>query len=370
MSDALLHYPAFRYAAWRSSVARDPAKANLVLTAFFFLLLLFAGWRDHSFILPGRAVGLLQHPGPWVYLAGQALLPFAVRTSVRRLENLKETVPDALSDEYLEANLPEHRRRVATWIDRERPLSTFTYALLTIVGMAILAWNSISNQQPIKRVGFEFWDSVSFFWGYAITRFEKLYFWVLLMPCLVHLQVMVVLEMSRLLTHAARNHGLVLRPYHEDGAGGTRALIDTVLHQLVPTFFFASMLSLSAMFAHRKFDPTTIGGLSLTCALFIVVYLVPAIALRNAIVVEKQRQMAEVARRQETLYTAILAEKPVDDAAGMLGKLSAVADQLRKLPEWPQFARVVQFASVAASSPTVVWAYHRSVDLIAKWVNQ
>jgi hypothetical protein len=369
MSDVLLHYPAFRYAAWWRRTPANPAKTNLVVTGVFFALLMFAGWRDHSFVLAGRPVGLLEHPGPWVYLAGQALLPFAVRTSVQRLQNLKATIPGTLSDEYLAANLEEHNRRVAAWIDRDDALATFTYALLTSVGIAILAWNSYSNQQPIAKVGFEFWDSSSFFWGYAITRFEKLYFWMLLMPCLVHLQVLVVYEMSHLLIDAARKHGLILRPYHEDEAGGTRAIIDTVLHQLVPTFFFASMLSLSAMFAHRKFDPTTIGGLSLTCALFVVVYLIPAIALRNAIVLEKQRQMAEIAGRQAMLYVGVLAANASEDAAGALGKLSAVAEHLRKLPEWPQFARVVQFLSVAASSPSVVWAYHQSVDLIVKWAH-
>jgi hypothetical protein len=349
-------------------VPLDAAKANLVVSAVFLALLVLAGWRDHSFFLPGRAVGLLQHAGPWIYIVGQAVLPFVVRTSVRRLQNLETTVPDALTNEYMVGNIEDHRCRIEAWINRRTAWSKITYSVLTSVGLAILAWNSYSNQKPIPEVGFEFWDSISYIWGYAITRFEKLYFWLLLMPCLFHLQFLVVLQMSRLLIHAAKHHGLVLRPYHEDGAGGTRALIDTVLHQLMPTFFFASMLSLSAMIAHRKFDPTTIGSLSLTCGLFFLLYLVPAIALRNAIVVEKRRQMADIARRQESLYATIVAAKPDNEAAGTIGKLSEIAAHLKQLPEWPQFAQVARIGTLAMGSPSVLWAYHRGLILVAKWI--
>lgn len=368
--DVLSRYPAFRYVAWLGRWKQlDPAKSNLVVTGIFLLLLLVAGWRDRSFILWGEPVGLLEHPGPLIYLVGQAVLPFAVRTSVRRLENLKETVPDALTDEYLTANLPQHHEFICDWVALRSTWSRVTYSVLTSVGIGIVAWNSYSNQRPLPEVGFEFWDSVSFTWGYAVTRIEKLYFWVLLIPCLFHLQILVVFRMSRLLMDAAKKHGLVLKPYHEDGAGGTRALIDTVLHQLMPTFFFASMLTFGTMAVHRKFDPTTVGALALTCVLFFLIYLAPAVALRNAIVLEKRRQLAEIGRQQQTLYVAIATGKPDNDDVGLIVQLSEIAEHLRRLPHWPQLAKVARFASVAMGSPSIVWAYHRGTELAAKWIS-
>lgn len=368
MSTVLLRYQAFRYVVWLRRVKRfDPAQSNLILTAVFLILLLVAGWLDGSFVLRGDPVGLLEHPGPWIYLAGQAVLPFVVRKSIRRLINLEATVPGALTDAYLAEHVPQHRRFIRDWIALRTPWSKTVHNVLTSVGFAILAWNSYSNQRPLPEVGFEFWDSVSFPWAYAITRFEKLYFWMLLMPCLLHLQFLVVFRMSRLLIHAAKHRGLALKPYHEDGAGGTRALIDTVLHPLMPTFFFASMLSFGTMAMHRKFDPTTVGSLALTCVLFFLIYLIPALALRNAIVVEKRRQMSEIARQQQTLYTAIVTGKRDNDDVGMIVQLSEVAEHLRRLPLWPQFAKVARVASLAMGSPTVVWAYDRGMDAVAKW---
>jgi hypothetical protein len=369
MSTVLLRYPAFGYVTWFRRARRfDAAKANLGITAVFLALLLIAGWRDHSFILHGERVGLLEHPGPWIYIVGQAALPFVVRRSIRKLKNLEQTVPGALTNAYFAAHVLEHRQFIRDWIRRRTPWSKVVHSVLMAVGFGILAWNSYSNQRPLPAVGFDFWDSISFPWGYTITRVEKLYFWVLLMPCLLHLQFLVVLRMSRLLIHAAKHQGLALKPYHEDGAGGTRALIDTVLHPLMPTFFFASMLSFGAMAMHRKFDPTTVGGLALTCVLFFLIYLVPAIALRNAIVVEKRRQMAEIARQQETLYTAIVTGKPENDDVGTIVQLSEVAAHLRRLPQWPQFAKVTRVASLAMGSPTVVWAYEHAMPLVTKWV--
>lgn len=368
MSAVLLRYPAFSYLTWlRRHQRLNPAKANLVLTALFLALLLLAGWQDGSFVLRGEPVGLLEHSGPWIYLLGQAVLPFVVRKSIRRLEELDKTVPGALTEAYIATHLPEHRRFIRDWVARRTPWSKALYNLLTSIGFAILAWNSYSNQRPVPEVGFEFWDSSSFTWAYAITRFEKLYFWMLLMPCLFHLQFLVVFRMSRLLIHAAKTRGLALKPYHEDGAGGTRALIDTALHPLMPTFFFASMLSFGTMAMHRKFDPTTVGSLALTSLLFLLIYLVPAVALRNAIVVEKRRQMAEIARKQQQLYIAIVAGKPENDDVGTIVQLSEIADHLRDLPLWPQFAKVARVASLAMGSPTVVWAYQQGMALVTKW---
>lgn len=368
MSTVLLRYPAFSYVAWFPRGKRfDPAYANLVVTALFLVLLIVAGWQDGSFVLRGEPVGLLEHPGPWIYIVGQAVLPFVVRKSIRRLKNLDKTVPGALTEAYLAAHVTQHRRFIRDWIAQRTPWSKTVHTVLTAVGFAILAWNSYSNQRPLPAVGFEFWDSVSHPWAYAITRFEKLYFWMLLMPCLFHLQFLVVYRMSRLLIHAAKHSGLALKPYHEDGAGGTRALIDTVLHPLMPTFFFASMLSFGTMAMHRKFDPTTVGSLALTCVLFFLIYLVPAVALRNAIVVEKRRQMAEIARQQQQLYTAIVTGKPENDDVGTIVQLSEVAAHLRRLPQWPQFAKVARVASLAMGSPTVVWAYERGMALVTKW---
>lgn len=366
--EVLSRYPAFRYVTW---LARwrvfDPAKANLVVTVVFLLLLLLSGWQDRSFILWGTPVGLLEHPGPWLYLLGQAVLPFVVRTSVRRLAELKTTVPDTFTETYLAEHLAEHEEFISKWVHLKTPWSAITYSVLTSIGFVVLGWNSYSNQRPLPEVGFDFWDSISFPWGYTVTRIEKLYVWVLLMPALLHLQVLVVAELSRLLNHAAKRQGLVLKPYHEDGAGGTRALIDTVLHQLMPTFFFASALGFGTMLVHQKFDPTTVGGLALACVLFLLIYLVPAVALRNAIVTEKQRQLAEVARQQQTLYVAIATTKPDNDDVDTIVQLSEIAAHLRRLPQWPQLAKVARFASVAASSPSVIWVYHRGLEVAAKY---
>src|ERR1700746_2920178 len=61
-------------------------RVQCVLTAAFSALaLIIASGIDHSLILSGDNIGLLQHPTIWTFIGLQVALPLSVRSSLKNL---------------------------------------------------------------------------------------------------------------------------------------------------------------------------------------------------------------------------------------------------------------------------------------------
>lgn len=333
------------------------SKLNAYIALLFALVLTIAAKLDQTIFLDEHPVGFLEHPAIFVFLLSQAVLPFFVERGLVSFLRLSERSDTVLSPEVAQKELP----RYCSWLRESIVLRTNTgrvvYVVFVIAGFAFFAWNSFQNQLPYTLVGKDFWDSALHPWGYWSTRLYKFYVWLVVAPLLAHAQVMLVIAMKNFLLSAVRQRGLTLEPYHADGCGGVKVFIDSVLSPMIPVVISAVLLTLSAFFVHRKYDVTTIGGLLLACALFIFVYLVPAVTLRKCISLEKARQLAEVTETQNKLYSIVKHDgsdsSRVSEALGIIGDLSEVCRQISGIPNWPQLARVVKVASIAASSPII-----------------
>jgi len=186
---------------------------------------------------------------------------------------------------------------------------------------------------------------------------------------MVHAQIAIVISITHLVIEGGRAGGVRLDPYDADEAGGTRSLIDTVLNPLVAVVLTASLMSVAAIYVHRRFDSTTVGGLAITILVFVCVYVVPAAALRYAIVADKRRQRAVIRERQAALYSQLTdRDAPPDkgrEVIGLIKDLTVLVERIDKLPAWPQLTRVAATISAAVTSPFLAFVFGRSAQIKA-----
>lgn len=357
--EILASFAAFRYLPRlaRMGVARAVTVVNAAVAVLFLSLFLVGSLLDGTLLLPGRGVGLLKHPTIFVFLLAQILVPRGFVRAVAAFRAIGDARPILRAD-FLERVFPEQIevfRRTAGRLNNQGKL---IFGLLVGVGLAAFVWNTFQNQQPFRFVGFDFWDSGLHPRGYVLTRLYKLYIWVGLIPACVHLQISLVLGVRRVLLRIEKEGALDLQPYDPDDSGGVKVLIDPVINPMVPVLLAASLLTISALAVHEKIDLTTGGALAMTCGVFIILYLVPAVALRRTIRSEKRRKLREIAVEQDKQYRRILEANGepsvVKNGAEVLGALAEISGRLKRLPAWPQFARVARLVVFAGGSPVVL----------------
>lgn len=350
--DLLKSYPAFAFMRLAPSVSFAWANASIAL--FFAALLLLAATLDGTLVLDGRSTGLLEHPGAMIFLLGHAFLPPLLFRTAANFFKLPETTGHILTNTYLDDHFGKDLKWFADTVWRSNNKGRVIYHVLLSIGIAAYVWNSIQNSSPQAWVHKDFWDSIYHPFGFWSTRIYRFYLCAFLVPAVVHLQVALTMAVSRVLRNAIDDGHLILKPYHPDGAGGARIFLDSTLHALPVIVVTSSLLTLSAFIVHGKYDVTTVGGLCLTCGLFLFAYFLPATTLRNAIRAEKRRQIREIAKLQDKLYSSIdsASDKPsaIQEIAEVISGLSDLRKNVRAISEWPQLARVAQTMSLAAAS--------------------
>lgn len=172
---------------------------------------------------------------------------------------------------------------------------------------------------------------------------------------------------------AGREKGIVLDPYHSDGEGGLGVLVDTVINPMVPIVLASSLLTVAAFWVHGKYDITTIGGLAMTIALLLLIYFVPAISLRRAIIDEKRRQHEHVCKIQRTMYSDLLAAKVttelLKEQTSALVSLADLSKRITAISQWPQIARIWRLAAIALGSPLLGWGFKQMQAFIPSIAN-
>ena len=355
----VLRYPAFAYAYFKYPAFGRVAARNAITTLVFALGLFCASAIDGTLTLPGRDTGFLEHPAIFGYFIAQVVVPFILIHSINQFWSSKAVSDTVLPQTLIGGAFRAHRRKFELAAGLRVNLGRLLYTSATLIGLVVFAWNSYQNQRP-DLVGENFWDSINFPWGYWSTRIYKAYMWVFWFPAMAHLQILLVLSIRTLLSRSAAHGGFRLHPYHMDGCGGTGLFIDSVLNPLIAFLLCATAMNLSAFFIHGKFDVTTVGGMFLTSVLFFISYLVPAWTLRQCIIAEKRRQLREIADQQAALYKDLSTASStgattISELASAIEDLSTVSKDVRRLPNWPQFARVAGLAGLASSSPLVAW---------------
>jgi hypothetical protein len=368
----LANFPAFRYSYYLGKYHFYLIRGQILLACIFALMLTCSALLDHTLTMTEKSVGFLQHPGIFIYLIAQCVLPYTTLKSIISLLEMPATASGVLSERMIDNELGSLLGWFRDTLLMRDNFGRISYGSLTALGFGIFVWNCYQNQLPLRFLGFDFWDSAYHPFGYWSTRIYKFYVAALLAPAIVHIQIALVITIRRILLYAARNGELKLEPYHPDGCGGVRLFIDNVLNPMVPILFTASAMTFAAFFVHKKYDITTVGGLLLTCALFLLIYLVPAVALRKAIVLEKKRQLSDIARRQGKFYSSLMLPDPevasVKSIVDDLDSLSDVGKHIILVPNWPQFQRALKIASLAGSSPILSWAGSKAAILLGAWL--
>jgi hypothetical protein len=309
---------------------------------------------------------MLEHPAIFCYFVEQCVVPVLL---MRAIDGFWKVAGGAAISEVgakpiWRSELRGFRRAVSQRTARSRDL----YILLTVVGIIIFSWNSYQNIFP-KRVGHDFWDSWNHQGGYWVSRIYKFYFWLFWIPAITHLQVCLISSFASVLRRSSKAGTFKLRPYHFDGCGGTEVLIASVLTPMMIAVLVSALGSAAAFYIHRKLDVTTIGGVVMTCTLFLAAYLWPAIVLRRAIVTDKKKQLTEISQRQTILHSEILIERESPEGlktrVEAIQGLSTLSKDLRRLPNWPHLRKVAGVAGLAGSSPAAAWLVHQATEYIS-----
>jgi hypothetical protein len=356
----------FHLLGWRVSAT---AQTFIILTVA--ILLIFAACvRDGSLILPGDGTGLLEHPAIYCYFIEQALVQSLVIRAVNRFWRLWNgaVVTTFNSGTIWREELLQFRKATS----RRTNIGRISFIVLCSAGIAVWAHNTYSNLHP-ERVGHDFWDSSHFVMGYWITRLYKFYFWVLWIPALTHVQFCLIHSVTRIIRRSVSARAFELKPYHPDGYGGTGSLISTVFTPMVVVILIAATGSAAAFAIHRRFDVTTTGGLLFPCALFLGIYLWPALVLRRAIIAEKNRQVQEISSLQSMMYTdavtGALSPELLKVRVDAIERLTTVIKDLKKLPNWPHFRKIAGALGALGSSQVVVWLLHQLTAYVSKWLH-
>jgi hypothetical protein len=279
---------------------------NVVLTVAMAVALVVCSWIDGTLWMQGRAVGFLEHPGIITFLLSQAFVPFIAAKAVEQLSRPQDFADSAFSPSFIANKVVPAWGRYSTSVMRKDGRGQRLYGWLFLIGFAAVAWNSIQNQDPIRFVHFDFWDSALHPFGYWSTRVYKSYLWLFVIPAITHLLILSALSVRAIIIAAGRTtDALVLDPYHEDGCGGVKVMVNALLRPMQPVALLGALLAFDAFYVHEKLDLTTIGGFTLAFAFFAMIYVTPAISLRRTIRREKLRQIQELRKKQTELYNSL-----------------------------------------------------------------
>ena len=168
--------------------------------------------------LPGRSLGLFEHPTIWAFLLLQIVLPITMRSSLRALSNGRGWFAEVRSRS--DAQLRDPVLSLHRFAQLRDALSQSVASLFYLIGLAAFVWNTYQNQRPLVALSYDFWDSSLHAWGYWTTRVYKLYLFAWLLPYLALLHAGVLIVILSFIREARKSAALRLIPYHVDDLGG------------------------------------------------------------------------------------------------------------------------------------------------------
>jgi hypothetical protein len=359
--DALAGYPAFRLFRLhqrRGGVGPPIMNMNQWTVCIIGAALFIASWLDSTLILPGPSVGLLEHPTIFSFLLLQLVALRVTETSLSNFlttwagntlpftEDFKGSIGNDIVDGYWES-----------YLKRDDNISKLLFSFFTMIGLISFAWNSYQNQEPLRFLGFDFWDSSFHFFGYWATRLYKFYLWTLFLPAVGHALFGLFLVFAKLLSRARTENALVLRPYDGDSSGGVTALTSPLVRPISAVFFVCGLGAFSALAIHRELDLTPMIGLTLLAFFLssgLLSYLIP---LSRAVQAEKRRQISEISERQGTLLKKIadMHSTPAitSTVIATIEALESVKHTIRSLPNCPGIPSVTGVFSLILGSQYV-----------------
>jgi hypothetical protein len=225
-SHFLSAYPPFSWLPRR--VGRLAGVLNVSIATLAAVMIVVGAARDNTFTLM-NGVGLLEHPGIWIYLVAQPVLPQLLDRALRTFTRIGIDQRQLFTSAFARTTVRAERKLLFERIKRTSAAGPRVfYQILVLVGAGAWILNTFKNQAPLQAYGFDVWDAWPHLWGYWTTRVYKAYVAMFLAPAMVHALIVIVYNITQLMVRASREAGMKLDPYAADEAGGTRRLIDMV----------------------------------------------------------------------------------------------------------------------------------------------
>lgn len=322
---------------------------------------------DRSLILPGRSIGLLEHPGIWIFFVLQVALPISVRYSLKTLIKADSKIREVtksngkMSDLVIRPLIDFLRLK-----DRE---SKFAATIIYSAGLAAFVWNTYQNEFPGVIMPYDFWDSKNFLFGFWLTRVYKLYMlgWFLPYIGMVHVGILVVV--LRVIRRARVSGKLKLIPFHHDGVGGLGFVPGLVTTPIIVTVLVSSVSTAAAFEVHRAADVTPIMGLTIIILATGIAYVIPILVLRADIVAMKQEAIEKLRLLQQTYYSKIVDGGKIDfekvrNGNEALDYFEKVCARIQAISNYPHLKRLLGYMALAIT-PSIATLIIKSFEDVA-----
>lgn len=336
----------------------------LIVSTICAVAILFASTADHSLFLPGRDVGLLEHPAIWGFLVLQTVLPISLARSIGKLEHttLENGEISSRADHDSDLIIPAVRRFLQLK-DRESQLAA---TLVYCTGLAAWVWNTYQNQFPGIIVPYDFWDSTTFLWGYAITRVYKVYLFVVVLPYLAMIHIGILFAILRLVRRSRLSGKLRLLPFHPDGLGGLGFVAGLISKPIILTLVIGIATTAGAFLIHRAANITPVVGLMMVVNWALLTYIVPILFLRADIAALKKQMIEKVRSLQQANYSKVFENgasefKVLRKEKDALEYFDKVCERVQSISNYPHWKRLIGFAGLAATSSLIGFLFNTLV---------
>jgi hypothetical protein len=321
---------------------------------------------DGSLILDGRNVGLLEHPGIWVFFGLQIVLPLSIRNSLKKLLKARRRIGEITkADEKVSdiINTP-----LLKFLYLQNKESRFMAAVIYCTGLTAFVWNTYQNQLPGIIVPFDFWDSKNYFWGFWITRVYKFYLLVWLLPYVAMIHISILVVTLRLIRRARLSGKLKLIPFHPDGFGGLGFMPGLVTTPIIVTLLMSSVSTAAAFEVHRAADVTPLMGLAVVVISVGIAYIVPILFLRADIISMKREAIKKLRLLQQSHYSKIIEDQNLDseklsNGNEALDYFEKVCSRIQSISNYPHLGRILRYAGLSLV-PSIISLILKVYDVV------
>lgn len=345
-----------------------------IVTGIAIVTVLLGSAIDGSLFLPGKNIGLLQHPAIWAFFAIQTALPISIgyslkeflkaRTSLRAI-GILDNKP------YTQLIVP-----LVRYLNLETRNSRCMATLFYSFGLIAFVWNTYQNQMPGLILPYDFWDSKNFFCGFWITRVYKLYLFVWFFPYITLLHVAILTVALRLVRVARLSGKLKLLPFHPDGVGGLGFFPRLVTRPLVIAVILGTMPTAAAFYIHRAADVTPLMGLSTLVLATFAAYFVPILALRSDIIETKRVMVEKLRRLQQASFAQVFESRTLNfeilksgnESIDYFEKLCVAIENVSNYPHLIRLFGLVTLAMTPAVSALIGKLYLGLEPVIHPWL--
>lgn len=347
-------YWIFRITNWMKLI-----KISSILKQYYIcsiacvLLIISVGFVDNSFFIEGSGLGLLEHPSIWFFILLQFILPYTIIKISQKILDKNNFKHSIIEDTFFIDDYQKVVNNFLKYISLKTVYSKIIFSNLTAIGIICFAWNSFQNQNPIKFLGFDFWDSSNYLYGYFISRFYKFYLWVGLLPVLSHIIIGFLLIIIKMIKSAKELNLIKLKPYHEDGAGGSKIYVDVIIKPLIMPIMCIIILSFVVILIHQKLDITVIINLNFIALLFVLLYLIPMLTLRKVVNDEKNSQLRKINLYQNEILQELLENKKTEkyrkEHFELLNELNSLLYKIKSISTTPSLRYAFKIIAVINS---------------------